>query len=110
MRGEKLIPCCNVMTKWTMRDDRTTDDTCEYIVAVNKSNGRVKDISVPKPELSEDDRELLDKVFKRFDITKATSRKWFIRQFIETRWRKAAEKMAKELAKKNGWEYWDGKL
>lgn len=110
MRGEKQIPCCNVMTKWTMREDRTMDDNCEYIVTVNKGNGKIKDIRVPKPILSEDDMELLDKVFRRFDITKARSRKWFIRQFIESRWRKAAEKMAKGLAKKNGWEYCDGKL
>lgn len=110
MRGEKLIPCCNVMTKWTMRDDESKDDKCEYIVTVNKGDGKVKDISVPKPELSEDDREILDKVFERFDITKKSDREWHVRHFIENRWRKAAEKMAKELAKKNGWEYWDGKL
>lgn len=110
MRGEKPIPCCNVMTKWTWSNDESKAEKCEYIVCVTKGDGKTKDISVPKPTLSKEDCEILEMVFERFDITKKSDRERNVRHFIENRWRKAAEKMAKELAKKNGWEYWDGKL
>ena len=101
-----------VECSWQFMEDREGPvycrHACSFAVPRSVESRITKEIRVPRPEMTAEEKELADNLFRKMKTSKERQRK-IISILTEDRWDKAVEEMGEKLAKADWEKYGKGK-